>query len=68
MKTTALRMVLGAALCLTGVQVAAAQDYPTRPITYILPFAGGSASAFSNPSSPRLAAALVRTSATERRP
>lgn len=44
MKTTALRMVLGAALCLTGVQVAAAQDYPTRPITYILPFAGGSAS------------------------
>jgi tripartite-type tricarboxylate transporter receptor subunit TctC len=40
-------MVLGAALGLSGlsgIQVAAAQDYPNRPITYILPFAGGSAS------------------------
>jgi tripartite-type tricarboxylate transporter receptor subunit TctC len=37
-------MVLGAALGLTGIQVAAAQDYPTRPITYVMPFAGGSAS------------------------
>jgi len=47
MKMTAMRMVLGAALSLSGlsgIQVAAAQDYPTRPITYILPFAGGSAS------------------------
>ena len=47
MKMTAMRMVLGAALGLSGlsgIQVAAAQEYPTRPITYILPFAGGSAS------------------------
>jgi tripartite-type tricarboxylate transporter receptor subunit TctC len=40
-------MLVGAALGLSGlsgIQVAVAQDYPTRPITYILPFAGGSAS------------------------
>ena len=41
------RIMLGAALgltSLTGIQVAAAQDYPTRPITVLIPFAGGSAS------------------------
>ncbi len=45
--TTLTRIVLSAALGLIGfggVQAANAQDYPTRPITYILPFAGGSAS------------------------
>jgi tripartite-type tricarboxylate transporter receptor subunit TctC len=42
--TTLTRIVLSAALGLIGVQAANAQDYPTRAITYILPFAGGSAS------------------------
>jgi tripartite-type tricarboxylate transporter receptor subunit TctC len=47
MMTTVTRILLGAALGLsgfTGIQAAVAQDYPTRAITYILPFAGGSAS------------------------
>jgi tripartite-type tricarboxylate transporter receptor subunit TctC len=47
MTMTATRIILGAALgltSLTGIQAAVAQDYPTRPITYIIPFAGGSAS------------------------
>jgi tripartite-type tricarboxylate transporter receptor subunit TctC len=45
--TTFTRIALSAALGLAaigGFQVANAQEYPTRPITYILPFAGGSAS------------------------
>ena len=45
-QTTACRLILAAiallpAICNSGVR---AQDYPTRPITVILPFAGGSAS------------------------
>lgn len=47
MKMTATQALWGAALVLTsllGGQIAAAQDYPTRAITYISPFAGGSAS------------------------
>ena len=47
MKLTGKWVALGAALALTssvGVDVARAQEYPTRPITVIIPFAGGSAS------------------------
>jgi len=47
MKTTAMQLTLGAALALTsllGGQIAGAQEYPTRAITVIIPFAGGSAS------------------------
>src|SRR5215510_10410201 len=33
-----------AALAVIGCTAASAQEYPTRPITYIIPFAGGSAS------------------------
>ena len=47
MKLTGKWMALGAALAMTsvaGAGMAAAQDYPTRPITVIIPFAGGSAS------------------------
>lgn len=42
-----LRLVSAATLALsalTGATAAQAQDYPTRPITVIIPFAGGSAS------------------------
>jgi hypothetical protein len=42
-----IRVACSALLALTGVAVARtaiAQEYPTRPITYIMPFAGGSAS------------------------
>ena len=45
--TTATRLMLGAALALAatlGGTIAGAQNYPTRPITVIIPFAGGSAS------------------------
>ena len=41
------RLMLGASLALAwmfGVNTAGAQDYPSRPITVIIPFAGGSAS------------------------
>jgi tripartite-type tricarboxylate transporter receptor subunit TctC len=41
---TLLRLVTAATLALTGASAAQAQDYPTRPITVIIPFAGGSAS------------------------
>lgn len=34
----------GAVLAATGLSVAQAQDYPTRPIQVLVPFAGGSAS------------------------
>jgi tripartite-type tricarboxylate transporter receptor subunit TctC len=47
MKKTAKRILLGAGIALTyllGNQMAGAQNYPTRPITVIIPFAGGSAS------------------------
>ena len=47
MKKTAQRVILGAALglaAMTGSTVAGAQSYPTRAITVIVPFAGGSAS------------------------
>jgi tripartite tricarboxylate transporter family receptor len=46
MNSIAMRVVLtaGIALPLLGAPQASAQDYPTRPITVILPFAGGSAS------------------------
>jgi hypothetical protein len=47
MTTTAIRVILGALLALITVLVsrnADAQTYPTRPITVIVPFAGGSAS------------------------
>ena len=47
MKMTAKRIMLGAGIALTyllGNQMAVAQDYPTRAITVIIPFAGGSAS------------------------
>src|SRR6266850_784299 len=47
MTTTAIRVILGALFLLTTVLVsknADAQNYPTRPITVIVPFAGGSAS------------------------
>jgi len=43
MKSTAKRFVLIAALALAPC-AASAQDYPNRPITVIMPFAGGSAS------------------------
>jgi len=42
-----IRVACGALLALTGLAIArtaVAQEYPTRPITYIMPFAGGSAS------------------------
>jgi tripartite-type tricarboxylate transporter receptor subunit TctC len=41
------RLMMGASLALAwmfGVNTAGAQDYPSRPITVIIPFAGGSAS------------------------
>jgi tripartite-type tricarboxylate transporter receptor subunit TctC len=41
------RMACGILLALIGIAIArtaATQEYPTRPITYIMPFAGGSAS------------------------
>ena len=47
MNDDAKRLVLGAALALAaslGSTTAGAQTYPTRPITVIIPFAGGSAS------------------------
>src|ERR1700752_3019520 len=46
MMRTATRIALGAALALAGfsIQAVVAQEYPTRPITVIIPFAGGSAS------------------------
>ena len=47
MKTTAQRVLLGAALTLAtlaGGAAAGAQSYPTRAVTVIIPFAGGSAS------------------------
>jgi tripartite-type tricarboxylate transporter receptor subunit TctC len=47
MKTTARQIALGAALALAsllGGRIAGAQEYPTRAITVIIPFAGGSAS------------------------
>ena len=42
-----IRVACGTLLALTGFAIAraaVAQEYPTRPITYIMPFAGGSAS------------------------
>src|SRR5579859_6889316 len=42
-----IRVACGALLALTGLamaRTAVAQEYPARPITYIMPFAGGSAS------------------------
>ena len=45
--TTAKRLLLGAGIALTatlGSTVAGAQNYPTKTITVIIPFAGGSAS------------------------
>jgi tripartite-type tricarboxylate transporter receptor subunit TctC len=47
MKDTARRMVFGAALALAAIAcgtTASAQNYPSRAITVIIPFAGGSAS------------------------
>ena len=47
MKKISLRIMFGAALGLAiiaGATTAGAQSYPTRPITVIIPFAGGSAS------------------------
>ena len=45
MRFSANRIVLGAALTLVaGTTMAQAQSYPSRPITVIIPFAGGSAS------------------------
>jgi tripartite-type tricarboxylate transporter receptor subunit TctC len=47
MRATTRRMLLGAGAALIaglGVQSAAAQQYPTRAITVVIPFAGGSAS------------------------
>ena len=47
MKQITRRVVLGATLGLApllGCHVAVAQDYPNRPITAVIPFAGGSAS------------------------
>jgi tripartite-type tricarboxylate transporter receptor subunit TctC len=47
MKTKLRNLAFGAALALasvTGSSAAQAQDYPTKPITVIIPFAGGSAS------------------------
>jgi tripartite-type tricarboxylate transporter receptor subunit TctC len=47
MKTTATRYLRGAAVALTAMfsgTIAGAQTYPARPITVIIPFAGGSAS------------------------
>jgi tripartite-type tricarboxylate transporter receptor subunit TctC len=45
--TTARRLLLGAGIALTAtfaITTAGAQTYPTKPITVIIPFAGGSAS------------------------
>jgi len=42
-----IRVACGALLALASLAVAraaVAQEYPTRPITYLMPFAGGSAS------------------------
>jgi tripartite-type tricarboxylate transporter receptor subunit TctC len=47
MKLTSRRILLSAGVALAAVLLAGtagAQQYPTRPITYIIPFAGGSAS------------------------
>jgi tripartite-type tricarboxylate transporter receptor subunit TctC len=47
MKSVVMRLMLGAAVALPAIlagQAAKAQAYPTRPITAIIPFAGGSAS------------------------
>ena len=47
MKKNVSRFLLGASLALAAIiagDAAQAQDYPTRPITAIIPFAGGSAS------------------------
>jgi tripartite-type tricarboxylate transporter receptor subunit TctC len=45
MKTTAARLILGVVISLPlFLATAQAQTYPTRPITVIIPFAGGSAS------------------------
>ncbi len=38
------RLMLGATLAALCASAALAQDYPTRPVTVIIPFAGGSAS------------------------
>jgi tripartite-type tricarboxylate transporter receptor subunit TctC len=47
MKMMKRRAILGAALALAtiaGGSIAGAQSYPTRPVTVVIPFAGGSAS------------------------
>ncbi|MCC6890010.1 MAG: tripartite tricarboxylate transporter substrate binding protein [Hyphomicrobiales bacterium] len=44
MTTTAVRLICGAVLSVLLCGAAHAQAYPTRPITTIIPFAGGSAS------------------------
>src|SRR6478672_10039071 len=47
MTMTVKRLMLGAAIALTATiasNMAGAQSYPTKPITVIIPFAGGSAS------------------------
>jgi tripartite-type tricarboxylate transporter receptor subunit TctC len=44
MKTLAARLILAATISLPLISGSKAQTYPTRPITVIIPFAGGSAS------------------------
>jgi tripartite-type tricarboxylate transporter receptor subunit TctC len=47
MRATTKHLMLGMAITLLasfGIRAAAAQEYPSRPITVIIPFAGGSAS------------------------
>ena len=44
MKTIAARLILGSVLSALITGAAHAQAYPSRPITAIIPFAGGSAS------------------------
>jgi tripartite-type tricarboxylate transporter receptor subunit TctC len=44
MKTLAARLILATALSLPMISASQAQTYPNRPITVVIPFAGGSAS------------------------
>jgi hypothetical protein len=44
MKTLAARLILAAAISLPFTSGSMAQTYPSRPITVVIPFAGGSAS------------------------
>ena len=71
MNPIAARLILGAVICVPAILAdqAQAQTYPTRPITVIIPFAGGSASdVVSRIMFQRMSKSMGQTIVVENRP